>query len=62
MSKSRNEGAARFVRLQALVGNSVIFRCYVTILPSSALILEGTPPAVCNNKHWFCFISVSSTV
>ena len=62
MSKSRNDGKAKFVRLEAFVGNSVMFRCYVTIWPSSAFILEGTPSAVCNNKHWFCFISVSSTV
>ena len=62
MSKSRNDGTAKFVRLEAFVGNSVMFRCYVTILPSSALILGGKPPPVRNNKHWFCFISVSSTV
>ena len=53
MSKSRNDGTAKFVRLEVFVGNSVMFRCYVTILPSSALISEGTPPAVCNNKHGF---------
>lgn len=44
MSKSRNDGTAKFVRLEAFAGNSVLFRCYVTILPSSALILEGNLP------------------
>ena len=57
MSKSRNDGLVKFVRLQACVGNSVMFRCYVTILPSSALTLdqENLPLYVIINAGFVSF-------